>query len=380
MIPQKVDRQKTNLVKIDFTRNIKSTKSPWSVNPNTANTTLPPWHDSEPLFAQVFSNSSQPMSITTLSDGRYLDVNASFLTLLGYARNEVIGQTSIKLGIWKRVKQRAELVRKLKNDGRVESFETTLVGKNGQTRIWLSSAETVDIHGERCILIISNDVTERKRAEGALREVSAKLLQAQEEERNRLARELHDGLNQKLALLCFDLQRFTQSRRELSVRRELNAIWKRLQEASSDVHGLSRQLHPSNLDYLGLAPAVKSLCRELSHRRELAIEFVVEDKLTQLIIDKDIALCVYRVIQEALTNIIKHADATYARVDLILKSGTLLFRITDSGKGFDVEKARSKYRLGLISMEERLRLANGELKITSARMRGTQIEGRVPLA
>src|SRR5678815_4747475 len=86
--------------------------------------------------------------------------------------------------------------------------------------------DRIHIHGEQCILIISSDITERKRAEGALREVSARLLQAQEEERNRLARELHDGLNQKLALLCFDLQRFTQSRRELSVRRELNAIWK----------------------------------------------------------------------------------------------------------------------------------------------------------
>jgi len=227
---------------------------------------------------------------------------------------------------------------------------------------------------------MSNDITERKRAEGELREVSARLLQAQEEERNRLARELHDGLNQKLALLCFDLQRFTQSRREASVRRELNEIWRRLQEASSDVHGLSRQLHPSNLDYLGLVPAVKSLCRELSQRRTLAIEFVAEEKITQLSIDKDLALCVYRVIQEALTNIIKHAEATCARVDLTLQEQSLLFTVTDSGKGFDVVKARSKCRLGLISMEERLRLANGELQITSAKARGTQISGRVPLA
>ena len=375
MIPQKADRKET-LVKIDFTRNIKPA---WPITPKTSKPHLALLHNSEPLFSQVFSNSPQPMSITTLSDGQYLDVNASFLSLLGYTRNEVIGQTSIQLGIWKNVKQRAELVRKLKNEGKAGSFETTLVGKHGQTRIWLSSAELIDIHGEPCILVISNDITERKRAEGALREVSARLLQAQEEERNRLARELHDGLNQKLALLCFDLQRFTQSRRERSVRRELNAIWKRLQEASSDVHGLSRQLHPSNLDYLGLVPAVKSLCAELSHRRELTIEFVVEDHIAQLIIDKDIALCVYRVIQEALTNIIKHAHATYARVDLTLKSRSLQFRITDSGRGFDVEKARSKCRLGLISMEERLRLANGELKITSARMRGTQIEGLVPL-
>ena len=377
MIPQKVDpEEQANLVEIDFTRKIKTTKPSW---PRVAKPSLSMWRSAEPLFSQVFSNSSQPMSITTLSNGRYLDVNASFLALLGYTRKEVVGQTSLKLGIWKKVKQRAELVRKLKKDGRVESFETALVGKEGQTRIWLSSAELIELYGERCILIMSNDITDRKRAEGALREVSARLLQAQEEERNRLARELHDGLNQKLALLCFDLQRFTQSRHEVSVRRELNEIWKRLQEASSDVHGLSRQLHPSNLDYLGLVPAVKSLCRELSQRRTLAIEFVADEKITQLSIDKDVALCVYRVIQEALTNIIKHAGATCARVDLTLQAQSLQFTVTDSGKGFDVVKARSKCRLGLISMEERLRIANGELRITSAKTRGTQILGCVPL-
>jgi len=377
MNPQKLGRaEPANLVEIDFTRKIKTTKRSW---PGVLKPDLSLWRTYEPLFSQVFSNSSQPMSITTLSNGRYLDVNPSFLSLLGYTRKEVVGQTSLKLGIWKKVRQRVELVRKLKKDGRIEDFETTLVGKQGQIVIWLSSAELIELHGERCILIMSNDITERKRAEGALREVSARLLQAQEEERNRLARELHDGLNQKLALLCFDLQRFTQSRPEISVRSELNAIWKRLQEASSDVHGLSRQLHPSNLDYLGLVPAVKSLCRELAHRRTLSIEFSAEEEVTQLSIDKDIALCVYRVIQEALTNVVKHAGATCARVELTLQAQSLRFRVTDSGKGFDVVKARSKCRLGLISMEERLRLANGELRIISAKTRGTQIEGWVPL-
>jgi len=377
MIPQKLGcEEPANLVEIDFTRKIKITKPSW---PGVLKPDLSLWRTYEPLFSQVFSNSSQPMSITTLSNGRYLDVNPSFLSLLGYTRKEVVGQTSLKLGIWKKVRQRVELVRKLKKDGRIEDFETTLVGKQGQIVIWLSSAELIELNDERCILIMSNDITERKRAEGALREVSARLLQAQEEERNRLARELHDGLNQKLALLCFDLQRITQSRPEISVRRELNAIWKRLQEASSDVHGLSRQLHPSNLDYLGLVPAVKSLCRELEHRRTLSIEFSAEDEVTQLSIDKDIALCVYRVIQEALTNVVKHAGATCARVELTLQAQSLRFRVTDSGKGFDVVKARSKCRLGLISMEERLRLANGELRIISAKTRGTQIEGWVPL-
>jgi signal transduction histidine kinase len=132
---------------------------------------------------------------------------------------------------------------------------------------------------------------------------------------------------------------------------------------------------------LGLVPAVKSLCRELSGRRGLHIEFInseapaISDSL-----DKETALCAYRVIQEALTNVIKHAGALRARVELKRQRRMLCFYITDSGTGFNVEEARLKGRLGLISMEERLRLANGELIIRSKPMRGTQIEARIPIA
>src|SRR5678815_6131849 len=167
MIPQKVHRKAANVVTIDFPGNIKSAETAWSITPTASETNLALFHNSEPLFSQVFSNSSQPMSITTLSNGRYLDVNAGFLSLLGYTRTEVIGQTSLKLGIWKKVKQRAELVRKLKTDGRVESFETTLVGKHGETRIWLSSANLRHIQSEKRNRTTAGAKTERKRAERA---------------------------------------------------------------------------------------------------------------------------------------------------------------------------------------------------------------------
>ncbi len=339
------------------------------------------WPDTEKLFSQVFNNSPQPMSITTRAEGRYLHVNESFLSLLGYERQEVIGDTSLNLGLWKNVEQRAELVRLLDSAGRVRNFETELRGKEGQILIWLSSAELIELYDEQCILVVSSDITDRKRAEQSLREVSARLIRAQEEERSRIARELHDGLNQKLALLCVDLERFIDSHRGLDVQRELNAISSKLQEVSSDVHGLSRQLHPSKLDHLGLIPTVKSLCRELSERGRLSIEFICGDRPGALDnLDKDIALCAYRVIQEALTNVIKHAGASRARVEVKRRSQSLWLSVTDSGKGFDVEQAKRKGRLGLISMEERLRLSNGELFIRSRPTRGTQIEARIHLS
>jgi PAS domain S-box-containing protein len=337
------------------------------------------WHDSEKLFFQVFKNSLQPMSITTLSEGRYLDVNPSFLSLLGYERNQVIGHSSLELGIWKNSAQRAELVRRLKTDGLVRNFETALRGATDQTLIWLSSADLVEIGGEDCMLVISDDITEQRRSEEQLRDVSARLIRAQEEERNRIARELHDGLNQKLALLCVDLQEFGQTHGDIS--QQLSAFSLRLQDVSADVHGLSHRLHPSKLDYLGLMPAVKSLCKELSGRRGLQIEFINNDDPAEFEhLDKELALCAYRVVQEALSNVIKHSGAVTARVQLRCRKHVLYLLVTDSGKGFSVDVAKHKGRLGLISMQERLRLANGKLIIRSRPNRGTQIDARIPLS
>jgi PAS domain S-box-containing protein len=365
---------------LDFKQTPRKNKGARAVHATATQPTAAEWRAEERLFLQLFENSPQPMSITSFVEGRYLDVNDSFLSLLGYTRAEVIGETSLNLGIWVNSEQRAQLVKLLSRHGRVKNFETTLRGKGGRTRVWLSSAEVVELDGERCILVSSNDITDRKRAEEALREISAQLIKAQEEERSRIARELHDGLNQRLALLCVDLEQFSASHRGIDRKGELRTLATRLQDASSEVHALSHQLHPSKLDHLGLVPAVKSLCREWSGRRRLRIEFHASPSTSQLEgLDRDLALCAYRVIQEALTNVIKHAGASWARVDLKCKDGQLYASITDSGSGFDVAEAKLKGRLGLVSMEERLRLANGQLEIRSNPMRGTQIEARIPL-
>jgi PAS domain S-box-containing protein len=370
------------VVKVNFSKMPKGTttaRAGWRPS-------LPPiaqrlgWHDSEKLFFQVFRHSVQPMSITTLAEGRYIDVNPSFLSLLGYERHQVLGHSSLELGIWKNSAQRAELVRRLNTDGLVRNFETALRGAKNQTLIWLSSADLVQIDGETCILVISDDISEQRRSEEQLRDVSARLIRAQEEERNRIARELHDGLNQKLALLCVDLQEFGQTHGDIS--QQLSAFSVRLQDVSADVHGLSHRLHPSKLDYLGLLPAVKSLCHELSGRRGLQIEFVNNDDVEEEFehLDKELALCAYRVVQEALSNVIKHSGAVSARVQLRCRKHMLYLLVTDSGKGFSVEVAKHKGRLGLISMQERLRLAKGRLIIRSRPNRGTQIEARIPLS
>jgi PAS domain S-box-containing protein len=340
----------------------------------------PDWHESERLFCQLFNNSQQPMSITTLAEGRYLEVNPTFLSRLGYTRDQVIGHTSLELGIWEVTAQRDELVAGLKSERQVRGFETYLRGANNQSLVWLSSADLIEIDDESCVLIVSDDITERKRSEEQLRNVSARLIRAQEEERNRIARELHDSLNQKLALLCVDIEEFSQTHRDPEVSEWLNAWSLKIQDASADLDDLSHQLHPAKLDHLGFVPALESLCRELSGRRGLRIRFFSQgDPNNFAQIDKEVALCAYRVVQEALGNVIKHSGASTARVKVRRHNQALVLLITDAGKGFSVETARVKGRLGLTSMEERLRLANGKLTIRSWPNRGTQIEARIPL-
>ncbi|HEU4712353.1 MAG TPA: PAS domain-containing sensor histidine kinase [Pyrinomonadaceae bacterium] len=373
------------VVEVDFSAMRKragaTARARWSPQPARTTIKEPKWHDSEKLFLQVFNTSHQPMSITTLAEGRYVEANPTFLSLLGYTREQVVGRTSLGLGIWKNRAQRTEMVTRLQNEEPVRDFETAIRGANNQTLIWMSSADLIDVDGVPCILVISDDITKQRRAEERLRNVSARLIRAQEEERNRIARELHDSLNQKLALLCVDLEEFGRTHQDLDVSQELHALCLRLQDASDDVHGMSQQLHPPKLDYLGLIPALRDLCRELSGRRGMRISLVSDEDESNLIrLDKELELCVYRVVQEALSNVMKHSRALVARVYIKRRKDTLYVLISDAGKGFKVEAARLKGRLGLISMEERLRLANGRLIIRSRPHRGTQIEARIPLS
>ena len=225
-----------------------------------------------------------------------------------------------------------------------------------------------------------------RRAEAGLREsqrelrlLTGRLLQAQEMERRRIARELHDDLNQSLALLAVEMDLLSHkppdSTTQLSGRiQELSA---RVKELSSSVHELSHRLHPSKLEQLGLAAAVRSLCQELTQAHGLQIKFTFYQVPEGL--PEDTALCLYRIAQEGLRNVIKHSGAQQAAVKLGGSTDTLSLSIVDDGVGFDPGLVDGQGGLGLISMRERLRLVDGTIAIDSRRSSGTRIEVRVPL-
>jgi signal transduction histidine kinase len=217
-----------------------------------------------------------------------------------------------------------------------------------------------------------------RQAKERLRQLAAKLLQAQEEERRRLAREMHDDWTQRLAVLGIDAAKLE---RHLGAKKAalplLRAMQEQLVSLTDDVHALSRQLHPSILDDLGLVEALRSECIGFARRERVAVDYRPAEVPANL--SKDVALCIYRVAQESLRNIAKHAAAKGASVKLGVSGPELILRIRDEGAGFDPESVLAHPGLGLSSMEERVQLVQGRLTIDSALGQGTTVEVRVPL-
>jgi signal transduction histidine kinase len=221
---------------------------------------------------------------------------------------------------------------------------------------------------------VARDVTERKLAELELRDLSRRLIRAHEQERALLARELHDDVSQRLAVLAIEAGRGRLGPEQAQA--SLEEVLEGLMSLSDDVHSLAYQLHPSVLEELGLAEALRAECERRTHRDGPEIALHIEPGLTT--VTKDVALCLFRVAQEALGNVVRHAGAETAMVRLRQKDGGWLLAVEDDGAGFRPEGIREGMHLGLASMRERLQLAGGSLDIESAPAQGTTVTAWVP--
>jgi PAS domain S-box-containing protein len=223
------------------------------------------------------------------------------------------------------------------------------------------------------------DITERKAADGHLRELSGRLIDAQERARARLARDLHDDLGQRMTLMQLSIARFARSTEGLSLEahRQLHTILQVVEKITVDIQGLSHSLHPSTLDSLGLVTALRSVCREFGEHSRLNVRFSYQQ------VPRDVApetcLSLFRVAQEALTNVVKHSGVGEATLDLSCDGDSLTLVVSDSGVGFDLDRTDQigAPGLGLSSMRERLFLIGGELHVSSTLGRGTSIRATV---
>jgi PAS domain S-box-containing protein len=223
------------------------------------------------------------------------------------------------------------------------------------------------------------DITEQKLAEEALSSISRRLIEAQEQERTWIARELHDDISQRLALVAMDLDRKRQGLQvsTAGMRPVVNEAIKRISDVVSDVHSLSHRLHSSKLDILGLAAAAEGFCREMSRRQNVVIKF--QSRGISKTLPEAITLCLFRVLQEALQNATKHSGANQFRVSLVGSKKQIVLTVRDGGRGFRREGAPQRGGLGLTSMMERLKLVGGDLSILAEPQSGTIIRACVPI-
>jgi signal transduction histidine kinase len=250
---------------------------------------------------------------------------------------------------------------------------------NGEEFPIEASISQTQVEGKKLFTVIIRDVTEGKRAEDSLSNVSRRLIEAHEEERTWIARELHDDISQRLALLAVNMGRLKHDLPAFPVdlRERVQEQMERISDIENGIQALSHRLHSSKLEYLGLASAAGAFCRELSEQQKVDIDFRSDD------IPKDtpqeIALCLFRVLQEALQNAIKHSGAKRFKVNFSSSPGEIHLTVRDGGGGFNPEEAFRGRGLGLMSMKERLKFVGGALSIESRLQEGTTIHASVPL-
>jgi PAS domain S-box-containing protein len=279
-------------------------------------------------------------------------------------------------------------MRDSQRDLTLKEVQFRIKNKNGDIR-WIEHAcrPVMDRQGSLNGFRASNrDISVRKQSENELQasqeraeKLTAKLLSSQEDERARLARELHDDITQRLAFLNVEVDKLEMKNESLPVpvREKLRQIGQDLGTLSTEIHMISRRLHPASLDILGLVRSIETECKNFTRLREIPITMDIDDTLQNF--SKEISLCTFRILQESLRNIHRHAKAKDVHVGLFKKSDTLHLLIKDNGIGFDPASIMKKEGLGMASMAERAHLIQGDLSIESRPGKGTVIKLAAPL-
>ena len=348
---------------------------------------------SEDKFSKAFRSSPDAIAIASLADGMILEVNGRWEEILGYTRDEAVGRTVWELQIYQNPGERARLVSMVDEQGSARDFEVDLRKKTGEIRNVLTCAEPMMIRDEPCLLVIVRDVTELKRAEEALRrneealrrsharieDLAGRLIAAQEDERRHIARELHDDLNQQVAALAIGISRLKRQFPDAgaAVQEQIARLREKTDWLSERIRQLSHDLHSSILQHVGLPAALNSYCAEFSDREGIAVTLDIRDGVEA--VSQDAALCLYRVAQESLRNVARHSGARSAIVALTRVNGAVELRVADEGVGFDPGQAREGRGLGLVSMEERVKLLHGNFVLTTRPGAGTELRAQIPL-
>lgn len=344
-------------------------------------------HESERRFRYLFQNAPVGIALEDL-DGNLQFVNPATCSMLEYSENELRQMRCSDFSDPAGDKEEAPLFMKLR-EGEINKYtiEKQFIRKDG-IRIWgrVGVALLRDGSGDPPLVIaMVEDITERKLAEqelqktrSELEQLAGYLIQTQDDERHRISRELHDDIGQRLSLLAVEFDLLSQSLAAVGYENERQQVTQLKSQAdalTSDVHQLSHQLHSAKLQHLGLRSAVEELTKQVGKQHHISIDLQTNGGDSHL--PPEVALCLFRVTQEALNNVIRHSKAEKVSIDLNVEGELARLNIQDSGVGFDVSSSAAG--LGLVSMRERIRMIGGEFVVESRHGEGTLISAKVPL-
>jgi PAS domain S-box-containing protein len=341
---------------------------------------------SEHRFSRLFEDASVGIAIEG-QEGRLLSVNPAFCSMTGYTKEELLQLSCANLSHPEDASSEMVLFEEL-HDGKRKSYqmEKRFFRKDG-SMFWahISISLLKNIEGPPLVIGMAKDISERKASEEQLtvaklelQHLTTRLIQAQDEERRRISHELHDDIGQRLSLLTVDLDTLQQQLASLGIvfeARRASDLHRFACELGSDIHHLSHELHSSKLQHLGLASALKDLCEKVSAQNQVAVTWHANGLTNGL--PPEVALCLFRVAQEALNNVLKHSNSRKASVEAVASGHAIALKIADSGYGFDPTSCH--WGIGLTSMRERLRVVGGELTIRSSPGEGTEIIAEVKL-
>lgn len=304
--------------------------------------------ESMTLFRKLIDGSTDAIEVLDPRTLHFLDINEKACRDLGYHRQEMLSMNVYDIDPTLDRSLHRCVTEKFRESGSV-IMETLHRRKDGSTFPVEINVKYVPLD-QGYVVAVVRDISARKRTEETLSTLNRRLIKEHEQERGRVARELRDDLNQRMALLQIRLGLFEQEVPDLpsEAREQLHSIAEVATNVSSSIHKLSHQLHPSLLDLVGLVPSVKGLRREFSDQHNLKVEFAHQDIPRQ--ISEEVSLCLFRITQEALRNVAEHSGAAAARVELIGHEDRLELSISDSGARFSLEPAKKASGLGLISM------------------------------
>jgi len=316
-------------------------------------------------------------------DGNLLQVNSELCSMMGYAVDEMLKMNRRQFEHPDHQRNDWKLFQQLRAGTRASYYVEKLYRRKDGTKMWgrlYLCRVSPEGGGPATLLAMVEDITGRKiseqklnEAQGSLVALTSRSIQVQDEERRVMARELHDDVGQRLSLLMVQLERI---RRKLPAAEPQRVTLKRtlakLDELTRDVHELSHQLYSSKLQYIGLKPALRELCRQFAAQYGTEVYEMLEDVPD---LPPNVQFCLYRVAQEALNNVGKHSQTRQASVQLGKEADMVILEITDTGIGFETNMP--VVGLGIASMRERLRTAGGDLSITSQPGQGTKLTATV---